>query len=189
MMKKMAITLSEEHSSEVSIYQITVTGYEAMVANEQQPIGVIHSPFSVLDNMPIQPAGARDIEGSVVIDEALATGLQDLQQFSHIYLIYRFHQAARTELRVTPFMDSTPRGVFATRSPLRPSHIGLSIVELLSVEGNRLRVRGVDILDGTPLLDIKPYIPQFDHRPDANSGWMTASTDAVAQARSDKRFV
>jgi tRNA-Thr(GGU) m(6)t(6)A37 methyltransferase TsaA len=156
---------------------------------EQQPIGVIHSPFTTLENMPIQPAGARDIEGSVEIDPALTAGLQDLQQFSHIYLIYSFHQASRTELQVMPFMDSTPRGVFATRSPLRPSHIGLSIVELRGVEGNRLRVRGVDILDGTPLLDIKPYIPKFDYRENANNGWLSAPAEAVARARSDDRFI
>ncbi|MDY0163913.1 tRNA (N6-threonylcarbamoyladenosine(37)-N6)-methyltransferase TrmO [Desulfobotulus sp.] len=153
------------------------------------PIGIIHSPFKTLENMPIQPPGAGEIQGRVRIFPAYVEGLQDLDGFSHIYLIYAFHRAERTEMRVIPYMDSKARGVFATRSPLRPSHLGLSIVELLSVEGGELHVRGIDVLDGTPLLDIKPYIPAFDHREKVRSGWMQQNREAVVAMRSDDRFV
>jgi tRNA-Thr(GGU) m(6)t(6)A37 methyltransferase TsaA len=152
-------------------------------------IGVIHSPFTRLEDMPIQPVGARSVEGEVVVDERFAPGLQDLGGFSHIHLLYCFHLAARVELTVVPFMDSVVHGVFATRSPLRPVRLGLSVVELIAVEGNRLRVRGLDVLDGTPLLDIKPFIPQFDNRPGASSGWMKSTPDEVQRKRSDQRFV
>ncbi len=151
-------------------------------------IGVIHSPFTRPEDMPIQPVGARDVEGEVVVDEQYAPGLRDLGGFSHIHLLYCFHRADRTELQVVPYLDSELRGVFATRSPLRPARLGLSVVQLLEVDGNRLRVRGVDVLDGTPLLDIKPYIPQFDNRPEATSGWMKSAQTEVERQRSDDRF-
>jgi tRNA-Thr(GGU) m(6)t(6)A37 methyltransferase TsaA len=139
--------------------------------------------------MPIQPKGAKDTIGTIEIDAKYQDGLQDLDGFSHIYLLYNFHEAARTDLIVTPFMDTTPRGVFSTRSPLRPNHIGLSIVELVGVEKNLIKVRGIDILDGTPLLDIKPYIEHFDAVQDSRSGWMKGSASDVETKRSDKRFV
>lgn len=152
-------------------------------------IGVIRTPFTDLQGMPIQPCGAREVTGEVVINPELQEGLKDLDGFSHIYLIYHLHKAAQKKLTVVPFMDTVPRGVFATRSPVRPSHLGLSIVELLSVEENRIKVRGVDILDGTPLLDIKPYIHAFDCPENASSGWMTADRKEVEDKRSDQRFV
>ena len=105
-----------------------------------------------------------------------------------IYLLYYFHEAKRTELVVTPFMDSQKRGVFATRSPLRPNHIGISVVKLKTIEGSKLIVEGIDILDGTPLLDIKPYIETFDGIKNSSSGWMQASEEDVSKKRSDKRF-
>jgi tRNA (adenine37-N6)-methyltransferase len=151
-------------------------------------IGIIHSPFTELQNMPIQPAGAPDTEGEVEVYGDYAEGLRDLDKFSHIYLIYYFHKAPRTELQVVPFMDTEKRGVFSTRSPLRPSHIGMSIVNLISVDGNRLKIRGIDILDGTPLIDIKPFIPQFDCIQDAKSGWMRHSVDEIKMKRADERF-
>lgn len=154
-----------------------------------EPIGIIHSPFRELENMPVQSVGAQHVEGSVVVYERFSEGLRDLEGFSHIYLVYHFHKANRTKLRVIPYMDTVERGVFATRSPLRPSHVGLSIVELLSVTGSVLMVRGVDVLDGTPLIDIKPYVPPFDCREDATSGWMKASRSEVERKRSDGRFV
>jgi tRNA (adenine37-N6)-methyltransferase len=154
-----------------------------------EPIGVIHSPFREMENMPVQSVGAQQVEGSVVVYERFSEGLRDLEGFSHIYLVYHFHRASRTELRVIPYMDTVERGVFATRSPLRPSHIGMSIVELLSVSGNVLEVRGVDVLDGTPLIDIKPYVPQFDCLGHATSGWMKASRADVERRRSDNRFL
>ena len=154
-----------------------------------QAIGTIHSPFTSLKDMPIQPKGAKDTIGTIEIKEEYLEGLEDLDGFSHIYLLYNFHMATRTELTVTPFMDTSPRGVFSTRSPLRPNHIGLSIVELIGVEKNLLKVRGIDILDGTPLLDVKPYIESFDAVQDSRSGWMKGSVDEVATKRSDNRFV
>jgi tRNA-Thr(GGU) m(6)t(6)A37 methyltransferase TsaA len=152
-------------------------------------IGIIHSPFTELENMPIQPKGAREVIGTIEIYKEYSAGLADLQGFSHIYLLYRFHRASRTALTVTPFMDNRPRGVFATRSPLRPSHIGMSIVELSAVDQNLLKVRGIDVLNGTPLLDIKPYIAAFDAVDESRSGWMTGSETDVASKRSDGRFV
>lgn len=154
-----------------------------------QQIGTIHSPFTSLEDMPIQPKGAKDIVGTIEIQQEYMEGLADLNGFSHIYLLYQFHKAARTALTVIPFMDTTPRGVFSTRSPLRPNHIGLSIVELTGVEKNLITVKGIDILDGTPLLDVKPYIAAFDAVKNSRSGWMTASTESVATKRSDDRFV
>ncbi len=153
-----------------------------------QPIGTIRSPFKKLQDMPIQPRGAADELGSVELLGKFAEGLHDLEGFSHIYLLYQFHMAQRTELTVIPFMDVVSRGVFATRSPLRPNHIGLSIVELVGVSGNIVTIRGVDVLDGTPLLDIKPYIAAFDEVQGSRSGWMQATREEILARRSDDRF-
>ncbi len=152
------------------------------------PIGIIHSPHKSIKDMPIQPKGASEFAGQVIVDEKYINGLQDLDGFSHIYLLYSFHKATRTEMHVTPFMDKQTRGVFATRSPLRPNHIGISIVNLIKVEGNIVFVKGIDILDGTPLLDIKPYIEKFDAVQDSVSGWLEASDEEIRKKRSDKRF-
>lgn len=152
-------------------------------------IGTIHTPFSNLENMPIQPKGAIDVSGHIELLPEYAAGLQDLDGFSHIYLIYQFHKATRTELTVTPFMDTTKRGVYSTRSPIRPNHIGLSLVQFISVEENIVNIKGVDILNGTPLLDIKPFIPAFDQVKGAKSGWMTKPETEVASRRSDNRFI
>ncbi len=152
-------------------------------------IGTIHTPFTVLQDMPIQPKGAQEVIGTIDMEERYREGLDDLEGFSHIYLLYEFHMAKRTALKVTPFMDKTERGVFATRSPLRPNHIGLSIVRLIKIEGRTLTVQGIDVLDGTPLLDIKPYIAPFDEVKESTSGWMKASAEEVSKKRSDDRFV
>ena len=153
-----------------------------------KPIGVIHSPHINIKDMPIQPKGAKDIKGSVILDKEYAEGLQDVDGISHIYLIYSFHKTTRTQLTVTPFMDTQKRGVFATRSPLRPNHIGLSIVRLERIEENELFVIDIDVLDGTPLLGIKPYIENFDSVEKSCSGWMTSDAETVAKTRSDARF-
>lgn len=153
-----------------------------------EPIGTIHSPHHSIEDMPIQPKSASRVEGYILMDEKFIDGLQDLEGFSHIYLIYYFHEATRTELLVTPFMDTQARGVFATRSPLRPNHIGMSIVKLKSVEENKILVEGIDVLDGTPLLDIKPYIEKFDAVKESSSGWLQASDEEISKKRSDKRF-
>lgn len=154
-----------------------------------KPIGTIQSPFKELENMPIQPKGAKEVIGKIVVDMAYIDGLKDLDGFSHIYVIYEFHKATRTETTVIPFMDTQPRGVFATRTPLRPNHIGLSLVELLEIEENVITIKGVDILDGTPLLDIKPYIKAFDGVSNTRSGWMEAGEEQVSEKRSDARFM
>ena len=155
---------------------------------EIKPIGIIHSPHNSIQDMPIQPKGAAGVEGSIIVAEEYAAGLQDLDGFSHIYLLYSFHKTKRMELLVTPFMDSEKRGVFATRSPLRPNHIGISIVKLIKVEGNKLFVEGIDVLDQTPLLDIKPYIEKFDGVDKSVSGWNQGSDEEVKNKRSDNRF-
>jgi tRNA-Thr(GGU) m(6)t(6)A37 methyltransferase TsaA len=154
-----------------------------------KPIGVIRTPFTQLDGMPIQPGGAAGVEGELIVEAEYGEGLSDLAGFSHLYLIYLFHEARRTQLKVVPFMDETARGVFATRSPLRPNHIGLSIVEMVSVEGCRVRVKNIDILDNTPLIDIKPYIAAFDSVEQSRSGWMDKDRTEVQAKRSDDRFI
>lgn len=154
-----------------------------------QKIGTIHTPFDTLEDMPIQPKGAKEVIGTVEMEEQYSPGLADLDGFSHIYLLYEFHMAKRTALTVTPFMDTSPRGVFATRSPLRPNHIGISIVRLIRVENNIVTVQGIDILNGSPLLDIKPYIAAFDAVQQSRSGWMKGSEEEVVGKRSDQRFI
>lgn len=156
--------------------------------NNIKPIGKIQTPFNSIEDMPIQPKGAKDVEGIVILDEKFQEGLKDLDGFSHVYLIYNFHEVKREELTVTPFMDTQQRGVFSTRSPLRPNHIGLSIVKLKKVEDNKIFVDGIDVLNGTPLLDIKPFIEKFDGVKDSKSGWLKASQEDVINKRSDKRF-
>jgi tRNA-Thr(GGU) m(6)t(6)A37 methyltransferase TsaA len=155
---------------------------------EYRPIGVVHSPFHGVRGVPIQPSGAHGIGGTVEVLPELADGLQDLDGFSHIILIYHFHRAGRAHLLVTPFLDERPHGVFATRAPVRPNPIGISVVRLLSVEGNILHIENVDVLDGTPLLDIKPYVPEFDQYPAERIGWLAQAQGQVRRKRSDERF-
>ena len=153
-----------------------------------RPIGVVHSPFKEIEGMPIQSAGASGIEGTVEVFPEFATGLKDLEGFSHVILLYHFHRVRASELIVTPFMDVVPRGVFATRAPKRPNPIGLSVVRLLRVERNVLHIANVDIVDGTPLLDIKPYVPEFDRHPADRVGWLEQAKGKVQGKRSDDRF-
>jgi tRNA-Thr(GGU) m(6)t(6)A37 methyltransferase TsaA len=123
-----------------------------------------------------------------MIDDRYREGLLDLSAFSRIILIYPFHRSQGYELEVIPFLDTVPHGVFATRAPRRPNAIGLSIVRLISVNGSELVIEDIDVLDGTPLLDIKPYVPEFDSYPDERSGWFAGSGNRVARARADGRF-
>ncbi|WP_297524742.1 tRNA (N6-threonylcarbamoyladenosine(37)-N6)-methyltransferase TrmO [Sulfurovum sp.] len=155
-------------------------------------IATIRSPFCDLVNMPVQPKGARDTYATIEFEKEYEAGLKDLDGFSHVYLIYHFHKVREPKLSVVPFNDktNTPRGVFSTRTPMHPNGMGLSVVELVSVKENIVTIKGVDVLDGTPLLDIKPYIENFDKvETDARSGWMQASLDEVSKKRSDDRFV
>ena len=153
-----------------------------------KPIGIIRTPFFDLRGMPIQPAGARGERGAVEVFEEYRDGLSDLDGFSHIILIYRFHRSRGFRLRVVPFMDSVPRGVFATRAPRRPNALGLSTVRLTGMANGVLQVENVDILDGTPLLDIKPYVPDFDAAANPVTGWLTEARRTVSGHRSDDRF-
>lgn len=155
---------------------------------EYRPIGKIHSPFTRIEGMPIQPAGAAFVRGSVEVFPEYAQGLKDLEGFSHVILLYHFHQVTEAKLIVTPFLDTEPRGVFATRAPRRPNPIGISVVKLLGVQRCILKVENVDILDGTPLLDIKPYVPEFDNYPADRVGWLENAKRAVRDKRADLRF-
>ncbi|MDD3933687.1 MAG: tRNA (N6-threonylcarbamoyladenosine(37)-N6)-methyltransferase TrmO [Methanoculleus sp.] len=152
------------------------------------PIGTIRSPFHDPRDMPIQPVGARGVQGTIELDPIYAAGLKDLEGFSRIILLYHFHRSDGYALAVVPFLDKTPRGVFATRAPRRPNAIGISILRLVAVEGATLHVLDVDILDGTPVLDIKPYVPTFDAYPDERSGWLATTSEAAHTMRSDGRF-
>ena len=134
------------------------------------PIGVIHSPFNKKDQMPIQASRSQAI-GLVEVHPEYADGLMDIEGFSHIYLFYAFHRSNGYNLRVKPFLDDQERGLFATRYPRRPNPLGISIVRLVFRQDNALTVEGIDVLDGTPLLDIKPYVPDFDYRANARVGW------------------
>jgi tRNA-Thr(GGU) m(6)t(6)A37 methyltransferase TsaA len=148
-----------------------------------QPIGIIHSPHTTPEKTPIQPAFARGIAGRVDVDSAYAEGLVDLEGFSHIWLIYLLDRAGRPRLTVKPFLEDVPHGVFATRAPCRPNPIGMSVVRLVRREGCTLHVEDVDILDGTPLLDIKPYVGRFDRRDDIRCGWVDRVDEAEAKQR------
>ena len=137
-----------------------------------EPIGVIHSPFKETTGTPIQTSIAQDAEGIIEVYPQFVQGLKDLDGFDRIWLLYWFHRVAPAKLVVTPFMDDKPRGLFATRAPCRPNPIGISPVQLLKIEGDRLHVADLDVLDGTPLLDIKPYAPQFDHFAVSRVSWL-----------------
>ena len=153
-----------------------------------RPIGIVHTPFKEIEGMPIQSAGATRIQGSIEIFLDFAAGLQDIDGFSHLILLYHFHRVQEPKLVVTPFLDSRPHGVFATRAPTRPNAIGLSIVRLLQREDNLLHIENVDLLDGTPLLDIKPYVPEFDQQPADRVGWLEQAQRQVKAKKSDNRF-
>ena len=155
-------------------------------------IATIKSPFCNLVNMPVQPCGAKDTYATIEFKKEYQKGLKDLDGFSHAYLIYYFHKVKQPKLKVVPFNDktNTPRGVFSTRTPLHPNQIGLSVVEIVNIKDNIVTIKGIDILDGTPLLDIKPYIPNFDKvLGEVKSGWMKASFEEVSNKKSDERFI
>lgn len=138
---------------------------------ELKPIGIIHSPYRKREEIPKQSSESK-AKGEIEVFKEYETGLQDIDGFSHITLLYYFHMSEKAPLLVKPFVDTTLRGVFATRSPDRPNHIGVSVVKLLARNRNILRVEGLDVLDGTPLLDIKPYVPHFDERKSTKIGWL-----------------
>jgi tRNA-Thr(GGU) m(6)t(6)A37 methyltransferase TsaA len=153
-----------------------------------ESIGTIHSPFKEREGMPIQSKGATGVKGQVAVNEELLAGLQDLNGFSHIFLIYHFHKSTGFDLLVMPFLDKTKRGIFATRAPRRPNAIRVSVVKLLSIEKNILNIENVDILDGTPLLDIKPYVSKFDSNKTDKDGWVGNRRFKLNEIKSDNRF-
>lgn len=153
------------------------------------PIGIIHSPHKKEIGIPIQPAFALDIQGNIEIFPDFAEGLKDLEGFSHIILICHFHESRKYKLHVRPFLDEDLHGVFATRAPKRPNAIGLSIVRLIRISGLNIFFAGNDILDQTPLLDIKPYVPDFDAYNDCETGWYDKASRNNKPPLSDDRFL
>lgn len=157
---------------------------------ELESIGTIHTEFKEIEGMPIQPTGAKGVKGTIVIKDKYVDGLKDLDGFSHIHLIYLLHKVERYKLEVKPFMDTKTHGVFATRSPKRPNRIGMSVVKVNKVEGNTVFIENVDILDETPLLDIKPYVPQLyeDTIDELKIGWFDTNHQKAKSQKSDDRF-
>jgi tRNA-Thr(GGU) m(6)t(6)A37 methyltransferase TsaA len=151
-------------------------------------IGVIHSPFKKIDGTPIQPSAAKNIKGTIELREELTEGLKDLDGFSHIILLYHFHLSKEYSLSVVPFLDDTSHGVFATRAPRRPNSIGLSVVKLVKIEKHILYIENVDVVDGTPILDIKPYVKEFENSEELRIGWLSEKIKKAINIKADNRF-
>ncbi len=157
---------------------------------QYKPIGIINSPFKEPKGMPIQPVRAKGVSGTVELQPEYEEGLKDIEGFSHIILIYHFHLSEGYSLKVKPFLDDTLRGLFATRAPKRPNPVGVSVVRLEKIEGTTLYISNVDIVDGTPLLDIKPYVPDFDkgEKEEVRIGWLSDKIKKATNKKSDERF-
>jgi tRNA-Thr(GGU) m(6)t(6)A37 methyltransferase TsaA len=152
-------------------------------------IGIIHTPFKTINNMPIQPLAAEGVKGHIELFSEYAEGLTDLEEFSHVTLLYHFHKINGYHLTTKPFMDSKEHGIFATKSPKRPNAIGLSTVKLLGIEKNIIHIEMVDMLNGSPLIDIKPFFAKFDNRKNTKAGWLDKQgTIPIQKLRSDERF-
>lgn len=157
---------------------------------EYESIGVIKTPFDSAKGMPIQPDRANGTEGTVEVTESYAGGLQDLNGFSHCILLYHFHASSKSaSLEVKPFLDDEKRGLFSTRAPQRPNPIGLSVVRIDAVGTGKLTVSGIDVVDGTPLLDVKPFVPEFDSPDGVDTGWLDASSSTIRSQEADDRFL
>ncbi len=153
------------------------------------PIGIIHTPFKDINNMPIQPVAAEGIKGTIELLPEYVEGLKDLDGFSYITLIYHFHKVNGYQLQVIPFMDTEKHGIFACKAPKRPNSIGISTVKLTGIEGNIIHIEQVDMLDGTPLIDIKPFYPRYDNRENVSIGWLEKNKDvSLEKLRADERF-
>jgi tRNA-Thr(GGU) m(6)t(6)A37 methyltransferase TsaA len=152
------------------------------------PIGVIHSPFKDPEGTPIQPSGAAGVKAEIEIFPEFIDGLTDLDGFSHIMLLYHCHRAQPYRLMVKPFLDDAEHGLFATRAPARPNPIGLSVVRLIRIIKQRLFIEDVDIIDATPLLDIKPFVPDFDTHDATRIGWLAKKAIRVENTHDDGRF-
>lgn len=154
-----------------------------------KPIGIIHTPHKEAEGTPIQPKGAKGIKGQVDVCPRYEEGLKDLDGFSHIILLFHCHLSGNYSLRQKPFMDDEEHGIFAMRGPSRPNPIGLSVVKLNGVDANVLEIENVDIIDETPLLDIKPYVPEFDQNKVEKIGWLAENVKDLPEARDDGRFL
>lgn len=152
-----------------------------------EPIGVIRSPYKAAEGVPIQPVFSKSVTARVEVFPEFQQGLKDLDGFSHIMLLYFFHQSDGYCLLCRPFLDNQPRGLFSTRAPRRPNPIGLSIVELITIEDNVITIGSPDMIDGTPLLDIKPYMEKFDVKENVRNGWYELA-DNRKQITADSRF-
>jgi tRNA (adenine37-N6)-methyltransferase len=155
---------------------------------ELLPIGIVHSPFRESAGTPLHACSARTVEGKVEVFAPFAEGIRDLAGFERVWLLFWCHRARPAQLSVVPYRDTVERGLFATRAPARPNPIGMSAVRLRSIVGNVLQVEELDILDGTPLLDIKPYIPPYDSYPSAAYGWMEFEASRKEVIFADGRF-
>lgn len=152
-------------------------------------IGIIKTPWLTPENMPIQPTGAKTVKGTIVLNENYVAGLKNLEEFSHIILIYQLHLIKEPKLEVIPFMDTEPKGIFATRSPKRPNKLGISIVEIEHINKNKIHILDVDMMNGSPLLDIKPFFEDFDNRFHTKKGWLAKKTNLDKENfKSDERF-
>jgi len=154
-----------------------------------KPIGIIHSPFKKPHGTPIQPSAGKNIKGTIEIFPEYAKGLKDLEGFSHIILLFHFHLVKKTKLVAKPFMDDKTRGIFAIRGPSRPNPIGFSIVRLTDIKDNILYIQDLDIIDGTPLLDIKPYVSKMDQREKIKIGWLENNINKLQSSKDDGRFI
>jgi tRNA-Thr(GGU) m(6)t(6)A37 methyltransferase TsaA len=153
------------------------------------PIGIIHSPLKSLSGAPLQSVSAKHLRGTIEVFAKYVSGLKDISGFSHLILIYHFHLSRKTSLTVKPYLDKKEHGIFATRAPVRPNPIGISIVKLRKVRAGVIWVEGLDIVDGTPLLDIKPYVPEFDVRRVQRIGWLEGKIGRLQETRADTRFI
>ena len=153
---------------------------------EYRPIGFVHSPFTEREGTPIQPSRSKGARGTVELLPEFEEGLSDLDGFSHIILLCHLHRSSGFKLRVIPFLDTVPRGLFATRAPRRPNPIGLSVVTLIGINGGILSIEDIDLLDGTPVLDIKPFVGEFDDRRQTRMGWLESAR--ARRDRADGRF-
>jgi len=154
------------------------------------PIGIVHSPYKEPKGVPIQPAGAKGSRGVIEIYPEYAPGLKDLEGFSHIYVLFHFHKGRLPpeSLKLVPYLDDKERGLFATRAPSRPNPIGLSLLKLVEVRGRELHVEDLDMIDDTPVLDIKPFAARFDNRENSKAGWLEGVIHKLDETRDDGRF-
>jgi tRNA (adenine37-N6)-methyltransferase len=178
---------AEGFGSSRAVRSVVVESDGANEVVSYRPIGVVRSPFSAVEGMPLQSVAAADVRAQVEVRAELEPGLRDLDGFSHLHLITHLHRGGPGGLEVVPFLDDSVRGIFATRSPRHPNPLGLSVVRLLGVTGPVLEICGVDLLDGTPVLDIKPYVPAFDAVAAERTGWLASAAERVHEVRADRR--